>query len=105
MRKLFVFILALIVIAASSVPCCPADGCADEVAQTSSGQVPLEKGTCSPFFSCAGCSGFVNVAKPIQIAGPATERTVHYEKTIAFNISSYSSSFFQPPRYQSFVAA
>ena len=98
MKRIFVFILAMIVVAASAVPCCPADACADEATHAASGQIPVEKGTCSPFFNCAGCSGFVYVAKLIHIAAPATETTVHYEKAIAFNITSYSSPLFQPPR-------
>ena len=98
MKRLFVFILALIVAAASVVPCCPADGCTDEVTHAAPGKMPVEKGVCSPFSNCAGCSGFVYVPKYIHIAELPVETTIHYEQAIAFNIAPYSSSLFQPPR-------
>ena len=98
MKRLIVFILTLIVIAASTIPCCPADGCGEEATHAANSQAPIEKGTCSPFAVCAGCSGFVHVPKYIDVSGPSTETAVHYEKALAFNITSYSSSLFQPPR-------
>lgn len=105
MRRLFVFILTLIVTAASAAPCCSYDACADEAAHASSEKIPAEKGVCSPFFNCAGCAGFVHVPRYIYIAGPVEEGPSHYEQAMAFSITAYFSPFFQPPRHRLFIVA
>lgn len=98
MKKWFVFLLALIVIAGSVTPCCTEDDCQDEQPTSSSKGESHEEGNCSPFFACATCAGFVQVAKPVQVPQSITARPLHHEKIIVFVTSTYYSSFFQPPR-------
>ena len=98
MQKWFVFILAVIVLSGSSFPCCIEDNCHDELTISSSTGLPHEKGTCSPFFACATCSGIVQMAKFDQVPGPATQRFEHHEQIPVFLIPSYFATFFQPPR-------
>jgi hypothetical protein len=61
--KILCFILSLYVLFQIAVPCCSEDNCNEEMAigHTDSPQEHEEGdcNTCSPFFTCGTCSGFV----------------------------------------------
>jgi hypothetical protein len=98
MKKCLVFILAIIVAVGSAFPCCIEDNCQDETLSSAVSPVESEEEACSPFFSCGGCSGFVQITKPIIVPKIITQKPKHCEGIAAFLYSDYYSSFFQPPR-------
>lgn len=98
MKKWLVFILALVVMAGSVFPCCEEATCQDEQTATSSQGETHEKGSCSPFFACATCAGFVQIAKQVSVPQPVLQRPAHPETFAVFFTSTYYPSFFQPPR-------
>ncbi len=60
------FLLALLVILLSSIPCCTFEECEDELAEKHSPQeVPGDcEDSCSPFLNCNGCAGFTLQENP-----------------------------------------
>jgi hypothetical protein len=83
--------------AATFVPCCEFDSCRDEVNSTHQ-EKKEQKGTCSPFSTCATCSGAVVITKTIQIHGPLLSKSRLVEKNIPSVLPAYFPSFWQPPR-------
>jgi hypothetical protein len=99
MYKLVVFILAFIVLAGSSIPCCAGDNCQEDfTTSASTNQGSDEKSPCSPFFACGSCAGFVIMTKQVNLPDPTPEMPSHHEKITPFFASAYYFSFFQPPR-------
>ena len=101
MKKWFAFILLVIVAAAVFVPCCTTDNCQADQEMTSKTQNhPLKSsGTCSPFTSCASCTGFVVINKIVQVAALPVALVEHHEHNNSFTPSSYTRSFLQPPKF------
>jgi hypothetical protein len=100
MKKWSILILLLITAAGTFIPCCGVDDCcADQIAKSTRHEKRQTEGTCSPFFACASCSGFVELSKPIQLIQPVVEKQVHHENIVKFNLATYFSSFWQPPRF------
>jgi hypothetical protein len=95
--KFLVLIVLLICMAATFVPCCEFDGCQDEIT-TSHQEKKEQKGTCSPFSTCVTCAGAVVIAKTIQLNSPLVSKDQFAEISIPPVLSSYFSSFWQPPR-------
>ena len=80
------------------MPCCMAEnGCEDEIS-TSSSHEDDKDDTCSPFFACAGCAGFVARAKALQLPELPAEKHVHYQKMEEYHTTSYDANYWQPPR-------
>lgn len=99
MKKWLTFLLLLITLAGTLFPCCLTDECNDEeIAKAQKQNKQATEGTCSPFFACATCPGFAHISKPVQIEQPSTPYQVHHESNIVFDLSTYSTSFWQPPR-------
>lgn len=99
MQKWLVLILLITTTVGTFVPCCLVDNCnQEEAANTQTENRPKQEGACSPFFACVTCSGFTHMSKPVQISELVKEKQVHYETLIVFNPSTYTSSFWQPPR-------
>lgn len=99
MMKWLVLLLVFMITAGTFIPCCgAADCCADQPAGTGSANEHKTEGTCSPFFACGACSGFVQLYKPVHVASLFVEKQVHYSTIPTFNLSTYSPSFWQPPR-------
>jgi len=100
MKKWFAFVLLIIVAVGVFVPCCITDNCEANQDLTSKNQNhPLKSpSACSPFFSCASCSGFVASVKVAQLSFSQTVHLKHYERTNSFLLSSYAQSFWQPPQ-------
>ena len=72
--------------------------CADQFAKTTSHDKHQKEGACSPFFACATCPGFVQLTKPVQLADPIIEKTIHHQAMLKIDLTTYSCSFWQPPR-------
>ncbi len=99
MKKWPIFILLLITLIETFFPCCLADECnATEIATTQNEDKQQQEGTCSPFFACATCPGFVEFAKQIHIVEPVAEKQVHHESLQLYNLSAFQASYWQPPR-------
>jgi len=99
MKKWLSFLLLLITLAGTIYPCCLEDECNDkEMATALQENEQSPEGACSPFFACASCEGSVEMSKLVQIVQPVIENQVLHETLVVFNLSTYSSSFWQPPR-------
>lgn len=98
-KNWLVIILLIITAAGTFIPCCGADDCcAVQPATTSDHKEHQSEGTCSPFFACATCAGFVMLSDRILFIQPIPEKQVHHERIINNNLSTYTSTFWQPPR-------
>ena len=100
MKKWLAFILLLITFASTFYPCCVYDNCDEEEIAASSQQKenPEPEGNCSPFFACQSCPGFTINTNIVSVKQVEFATQVHNEKHVASNLSSYTSSFWQPPR-------
>lgn len=100
MKKWLVLLLFFITAAGTFIPCCSVDSCCtDQLATSANHEKRQTEGTCSPFFACATCPGSVELAKPIQLIQPVIEKQVHHEQLVQYNLTTYPSSFWQPPRF------
>ncbi len=64
--KALAFLLSLLILLLSGVPCCGSDAqCGDAISGVSRtdadphNEEPLSKGPCSPFYTCGTCVGFI----------------------------------------------
>ncbi len=96
---LFAFILLLLTASGTFFPCCTQDECANEIATSTAGDADHDKGACSPFFACATCPGAAELHKVALAPVPETEVVMHREVVYFERLSTFSSSFFQPPRF------
>ena len=66
--KVFAFILAAYLLFLFAIPCCTFDNCPeDKIAlQSDHEEDDDDCGSCSPFFTCTGCSGFTVTAEVIN---------------------------------------
>lgn len=101
--KLFCIILSFYAFGLSTLPCCVDDKCVDDVENEyteghSQDHANQDINTCSPFFSCGTCSGFIFaksglVIKIIPVTG---------HKTVFPYISQFADGSFvkiwQPPK-------
>jgi hypothetical protein len=99
MNRGFTFILLLITLTGTFFPCCLVDECNnEEIAGAQRQNKHQQESTCSPFFPCATCAGFTAMLKPVQVVQLGIQIYVHPETIVFFNIKTYVSSFWQPPR-------
>ena len=99
MKKWLTFILLIITLTGTFYPCCLVDECNDEEIATAQQENKDEpEGNCSPFFACATCPGFAATSKTVQIYQPVIQNQIHHETFVIFNLTTYASSFWQPPR-------
>ncbi|HEX8676034.1 MAG TPA: hypothetical protein VF700_02380, partial [Segetibacter sp.] len=93
------FILLLITLTGTFFPCCLVDECNDEeIAAAQKENKQQSEGACSPFFACATCPGFTAMSKPVQVVQPETENRLHHETLVVFNLPTFASCVWQPPR-------
>ena len=98
--RVIAFILSAYLLFLFTVPCCSFDKCPeDKTAQTQEHEKgDGDCGTCSPFFTCIGCSGFTIVVSEINselISFPSSNSYPHYVVT---SIPDVSYDFWQPPK-------
>jgi hypothetical protein len=101
MKRAAALILSLIVFICAFTPCCAVDNCLfDQPISKTGKQEPVKQkeGTCSPFFSCATCAGFVHLSKPIQVPIITAQKPVHHEKVNSLITDAHPTTPFQPPR-------
>ena len=98
MKKWFVFILAIIVIGGSTFPCCLEDDCQEIQIANSTKEESPEKGSCSPFLTCNGCTGFIHLTKQVKVPEAVAQIPSYQEELEVLFSNGYYSSFFQPPR-------
>lgn len=100
MKKWLAFLFLFLMLAGSFYPCCIVDDCtADHAWTEQQKERPSKEGTCSPFFACASCVGFVQLSRPIAVPQPLPQLPVHYESVERFTPLILYSSFWQPPRF------
>ena len=91
-------IIFAVTAAGTFIPCCGTDECCTGQA-TQKPANHQEEGNCSPFFACATCPGSVELARIIQLSPPVAEKVAHHAAIMNYQISGYSASFWQPPRF------
>lgn len=99
MKRWAVIIMLFITSAGTFLPCCLLDDCCvDQAALSPNENEHKEEGTCSPFFACITCAGFVEITKPLQLTVLVFHKPIHEEIEFIFIPSNYIHSFWQPPR-------
>ena len=98
--KVVAFILSAYLLFLFAVPCCSFDNCPEEkVAQTEDHEKgDANCGNCSPFFTCAGCSGATITFTSTHIETIPLDRTHQYTGFILSSIPDVHYDFWQPPK-------
>ena len=98
LKKWLAILLLMITAAGTFIPCCQTDDCsADQISH--SDDPPKPEGSCSPFFSCATCTGFVEITNPVQLPGKVEDAAlIHPERPMILHLSHYQDFLLQPPR-------
>lgn len=97
MEKWIIFLLLLITTAGTFIPCCQRDNCCADQSINTKHENSKNEGTCPPF-ACATCFGFVELTNPIQSIQLLVQKQVHYEMFEVLNLSTFSATYWQPPR-------
>ncbi|MGZ9675397.1 DUF6660 family protein [Flavobacterium sp. GNP001] len=101
--KTIFFILSIYVAVLSTIPCCTDDNCNDEIKteqidNNSEDHQEKECNSCSPFFTCGDCSGFVRTNINFDLA----EAIFIINKLVSNYKSQFINSFivriWQPPK-------
>ena len=97
--KVIAFILSSYLLFLFAVPCCSFDNCPEEKTQ----QADHKKGdgdcgTCSPFFTCAGCSGFIVTVSEINSDLITFFSCNQYADYIVSSMLDVEYDFWQPPK-------
>src|SRR5215510_2162641 len=98
--KVIAFILSAYLLFLFAVPCCSFDNCPEEkTAQTHEHEKgDGDCGSCSPFFTCTGCSGFTVTVYEINSVLPAFFSGNHYADYIVSPTVEADHDFWQPPK-------
>ena len=104
--KLIAFILSAYLLFLFAVPCCSFDNCSEEITEQtqehkkSDGSAPADRdcGTCSPFFTCTGCSGFTIAPSEINSGLVSFSFDKQYADYIVSSITEVDHDFWQPPK-------
>ena len=98
--KVFAFILSAYLLFLFAVPCCTFDNCPeDKIAlQTEHQEDDDDGGSCSPFFTCTGCSGFTITADEINSELISFFSNNQYPCFIVSSMPEINYDFWQPPK-------
>ena len=98
--KVLAFILSAYLVFLFAVPCCTFDNCAeDKIAlQTDNEESEDDCGSCSPFFTCTGCSGFTVSFQIADLEIAPTFSGQQYAGYILSSIPDVHYDFWQPPK-------
>lgn len=98
--KVIAFILSAYLLFLFAVPCCSFDNCPeDKTAQTQEHEKgDGDCGTCSPFFTCTGCSGFTVSVSVIDHEFVPFLSNNQYPVYIIGSVPDVSYDFWQPPK-------
>lgn len=105
--KVFAFILSAYLLFLFTVPCCAFDNCQeDKTAQETNHEKgddpasPADRdcGSCSPFFTCTGCSGFTVSFEITNLEIAPAFSSQQYAGYILSSIPDVHYDFWQPPK-------
>ena len=98
--KLIAFILSAYLVFLFAIPCCSLDNCPEDktVQAQEHEKSDGDCGSCSPFFTCSGCSGATLSFNNAHIEIVPQEPTHQYTGFIISSIPDVHYDFWQPPR-------
>ena len=98
--KVIAFILSAYLLFLFAIPCCAFDDCPeDKTAQeTNHEKGDGDCGTCSPFFTCTGCSGFTVSLETTNLELIPAFSGQQYAGYILCSIPDVHYDFWQPPK-------
>ena len=98
--KVFAFIFAAYLLFLFAIPCCTFDNCAEDkiVLQSDHEENDDDCGSCSPFFTCTGCSGFTVTAGIINSELISFFPNNQYSGYVVSSIPEVNYDFWQPPK-------
>jgi hypothetical protein len=98
--KVFAFILSAYLVFLFAVPCCAFDNCPEEknAQETNHEKRDGDCGSCSPFFTCTGCSGFTISIENNNLEIVSYFPDHQYADYILSPIPDAHYDFWQPPK-------
>lgn len=98
--KVFAFILSAYLIFLVAVPCCSFDNWPEDkiTQETNQEKGDGDCGSCSPFFTCTGCSGFTLSFEITNLEIAPAFSGQQYAGYILRSISDVHYDFWQPPK-------
>jgi len=98
--KVFAFILAAYLLFLFAIPCCTFDNCPeDQIAMNADREEGNDdSGSCSPFFTCTGCSGFTVSLEHNDLEIIPSFSGQQYAGFILSSIPDVHYDFWQPPK-------
>ena len=98
--KVFAFILSAYLVFLFAIPCCTFDNCPeDKTAQeTNHKKGDGDCGSCSPFFTCTGCSGFTVSFETTDLEIAPAFSGQQFAGYILRSIPDVHYDFWQPPK-------
>ena len=98
--KVFAFILSAYLLFLFTIPCCAYDNCPeDKTAQEANHEKgDGDCGSCSPFFTCTGCSGFTITIENNNLEIVTAFSLHQYAGYILSPIPDVHYDFWQPPK-------
>ena len=98
--KVIAFILSAYLVFLFAIPCCTFDNCTQDkiVLQTDNEEGDDDCGSCSPFFTCTGCSGFTVALENNNLELIPTFSGQQYAGYILSSIPDVHYDFWQPPK-------
>ena len=98
--RVIAFILSAYLLFLFAIPCCSFDNCPDEkTVQTGEHEEgDGDCGSCSPFFTCTGCSGITVSFESTSMEIAATFIPQQYTGFILSSIPDVHYDFWQPPK-------
>jgi hypothetical protein len=98
--KVFAFILSVYFVFLFSVPCCALDNCSEEktAQETNHESSDGDCGSCSPFFTCTGCTGFTLSTENNNLEIISYFSGHQYAGYILSPVSDVHYDFWQPPK-------
>ena len=97
--KVIAFILSAYLLFLFAVPCCTFDNCPeDKIALQTEHKEDDDCGSCSPFFTCTGCSGFTVTADELNGELISFFSNNQYSCFIVSSMPEINYDFWQPPK-------
>ena len=98
--KVIAFILSAYLVFLFAVPCCTFDNCPEDKIALQAAQEDGDEdcGSCSPFFTCTGCSGFTVTAAEINSELISFFSNNQYPCFIVSSMPEVNYDFWQPPK-------
>ena len=98
--KVIAFILSAYLLFLFAVPCCSFDNCSEEktAKEANHEKEDGDCGTCSPFFTCTGCSGFTVSVEISNFEIIPSFTAQQYAGYILSLIPDIHYDFWQPPK-------